>query len=129
MAIAVDVAHAEKRTENFRHLFCCKRRGRNSFLARGRDRPDPRQALTPALVLNGVLIVALALGVVGLRELAPEASPFVEVAVMVTLGGLTYAICFLYLPLSRLEGESERWKRLLHLPARRRISSPDSSPS
>lgn len=73
------------------------------------------RALTPAIILNMILIVVL----FALDHTLPatiRGHDLTYLAVMATVGGLAYALAFLYLPLAMLQTEQQRWKTKLRLP-------------
>ena len=71
-------------------------------------------ALAPAASLNAILGSVLFVldryrsGIVGDGE-------FTHLALMTSVGGLMYALCFLYLPIATLGAEQRRWKQKLRL--------------
>lgn len=77
-------------------------------------------ALTPAAILNLILIVVL----FALENILPAGIRNQDLAylfAMATGGGLVYALCFLYLPMASMQTEQQRWKlklRLAHKPVR-----------
>jgi O-antigen/teichoic acid export membrane protein len=75
---------------------------------------DYVRALIPAALLNTILAGVLFLVD---RVLPPglRASDFIYIALMAMTGGLAYALCFLYLPITSLQGEQQRWKTKLRL--------------
>jgi O-antigen/teichoic acid export membrane protein len=81
---------------------------------------DLVKAISPALVLNGLLAAALAILHTMIAEFRVVA-PALYLAAMATFGGLVYATAFLFLPLEALRTEADRWKkRLVRRPTRLR---------
>lgn len=72
-------------------------------------------ALRPALVLNSILVCTLYLVHHGMPDQVSASSP-VYLAAMVLTGGLIYALCFLFLPITALGSEQERWKARMRHP-------------
>lgn len=75
---------------------------------------DLARAFMPATLLNAILIGTLWLA----NHAIPPSIQSVDalyVLFMTTAGGLVYAICFLYLPISALASETARWKIRLKL--------------
>jgi O-antigen/teichoic acid export membrane protein len=73
------------------------------------------RALIPATILNSVLAGTLLM----IDYLIPanlRANDLGYVASMSTIGGLVYALSFLYLPIASLQSERQRWKIKLRLP-------------
>lgn len=71
-------------------------------------------ALAPAALLNAILAAVL----FALEQVLPagiRSHDLAYVGVMATGGGLTYALCFLYLPIGALQTERHRWKTRLHM--------------
>lgn len=72
-------------------------------------------AVGPALLLNGILVAVLfsvdAILPAGMREHSKVAYLFICTLV----GGLTYTLAFLFLPLPATKAEALRWKKLLRL--------------
>lgn len=72
-------------------------------------------SLVPGTILNGVLCLTLFLT----DQLVPEGlrlhGPALYLILMSAIGAFVYALCFLYLPISALAGESARWRRALRL--------------
>jgi O-antigen/teichoic acid export membrane protein len=75
---------------------------------------DYVRALIPAAFLNLILAGVLFL-VDHALPASLRASNFIYIAVMVIMGCLVYALCFLYLPFTSLRGEQQRWKAILLL--------------
>lgn len=75
---------------------------------------DYARALIPAAFLNTILAGALFLVDYALPS-SLRASDFIYIALMGITGGLVYALCFLYLPITSLQGEQQRWKAKLRL--------------
>ena len=72
------------------------------------------RALAPAAILNLALLAALLV----LDHALPSGirrHDLAYLAIMATGGGLVYALCFLYLPISALQTEQTRWKATLRL--------------
>jgi O-antigen/teichoic acid export membrane protein len=72
------------------------------------------RALTPAAILNMILVVVL----YALEHALPAGIRRHDLAflgIMATGGGLAYALCFLYLPMASLRTEQHRWKAKLRL--------------
>jgi len=70
---------------------------------------DLFRALAPAAVLSGLLLASLAVlnsQIVHLRT----SSPSIYLAAMIAVGGLVYALAFLFLPLRALTSEAARWR-------------------
>lgn len=72
-------------------------------------------AVGPALLLNGILVVALILIDVLLPAGTSEHSQLAYLVVNALVGGLVYALAFLFLPLPGLTEEALRWKQLLRI--------------
>jgi O-antigen/teichoic acid export membrane protein len=72
-------------------------------------------ALKPAIQLNVVLAIALAIGNLITQTLYPEASYALTLISLSLIGGITYSIYFLFFPPSPLKSESDRWRSLLRL--------------
>lgn len=75
---------------------------------------DLGRAFMPAALLNGILLATLWLA----ERLVPphvHAVDALYVLFMATVGGLVYALCFLYLPIPALAAETARWKVKLKL--------------
>jgi len=75
---------------------------------------DLARAFMPAALLNALLVVALWLA----DRLIPPHLQSVDalyVLLMTSVGGLVYALCFLYLPIPALAAETTRWKVKLKL--------------
>lgn len=68
-------------------------------------------ALLPATLLNGILVVGLALA----NGLFSGLHDLVYVVAMALTGGIVYVMAFLYLPLPALHTEQRRWKSKLGL--------------
>jgi len=75
---------------------------------------DFMRALLPAAILNTILACALFLVDYALPG-SLRASDLIYVGLMGGAGGLVYALCFLYMPITSLEGERKRWKIKLRL--------------
>ncbi len=76
---------------------------------------DSLSALMPAIGLNAALAVALAAG----SHVMPQivlTHDLLHVAVLGGLGGLVYALLFLFIPLPALQAEQARWRSLLRIP-------------
>lgn len=71
-------------------------------------------ALQPAALLNAILIAVLSLVHQFTGEIAQE-SQFIYLVITATMGGLVYALCFLYLPLDALRSEQLRWRTRLRI--------------
>jgi teichuronic acid exporter len=72
------------------------------------------RAVVPAVLLNGILAGTLFL----LEMLLPPSwieRDLTRIALMGVVGGLVYAVCFLYLPITELATERLRWKSKLRL--------------
>jgi hypothetical protein len=85
---------------------------------------DLARALSPALVLSGLLLVALVATHTVLGALGSVA-PLFYLLGMTSVGGIVYGTAFLFLPIRALESEQTRWKSLARkalgrLSARRR---------
>jgi len=75
---------------------------------------DLARAFMPATLLNAILIGTLWLA----NRVIPPSIQSVDalyVLCMAAAGGLVYAICFLYLPITALASETDRWKIRLKL--------------
>jgi hypothetical protein len=70
---------------------------------------DLGRALAPALLLNALLVVALA-AVHYLAAPWRQPNPFAYLAVMGMAGAAVYVPTFLFLPIKALESESARWR-------------------
>lgn len=75
---------------------------------------DYVRALIPAAFLNTILAGALFLVDHALPS-GLRTGDFVYIALMGSAGGVVYALSFLYLPISALQGEQQRWKAKLQL--------------
>ena len=75
---------------------------------------DLARAFMPAALLNALLVVALWLAD---RFIPPhlQSVDALYVLLMTSVGGLVYALCFLYLPIPALAAETTRWKVKLKL--------------
>lgn len=75
---------------------------------------DLARAFMPAALLNALLVVALWLAD---RFIPPhlQSVDALYVLLMTSVGGLVYALCFLYLPIPALAAETARWKVKLKL--------------
>ncbi len=73
---------------------------------------DLLNAAVPALILNTLLFLVLALAHWG-SSLHPAEHPAAYLLVMAAIGGMTYALALLYLPMPALRSEAERWKQLI----------------
>jgi O-antigen/teichoic acid export membrane protein len=73
---------------------------------------DMTRAVSPAIVLNGLLAATLGVLHFALADLRTNA-PAAYLLVMAACGGLVYAMAFLFLPLEALRSEADRWKRLI----------------
>ncbi len=80
---------------------------------------DTLQALTPALLLNGILAAALYLAELAVPRWLLERD-LLHVAALGSFGGLVYASCALTLPISALTTERARWRNRLRLPSAKR---------
>jgi hypothetical protein len=78
---------------------------------------DLGRALAPGLILNGILILAL----VTVHSLLPAnfslTHPGAYLGASILAGGIAYGSAFLFLPLSSLAAEAERWRKMLRLAA------------
>ena len=72
-------------------------------------------ALTPAFLLNSLLANILFIGDYFLLKYMPNIDGETYLIGISLLGAIFYALLFLYFPLSKLEEEANRWKRLLYL--------------
>ena len=75
---------------------------------------DLARAFMPATLLNAILIGTLWLA----NRVIPPSIQSVDalyVLCMAAAGGLVYAICFLYLPITALASQTDRWKIRLKL--------------
>jgi O-antigen/teichoic acid export membrane protein len=70
---------------------------------------DLMRALRPAIILNGLLAIALALVHVMMAG-QKTAAPVAYLVGMAAAGALVYMSCFLWLPISGIESESARWR-------------------
>jgi O-antigen/teichoic acid export membrane protein len=75
---------------------------------------DLAHAFMPAALLNAILAVALWL-TDHLIPLHLQSIDTLYVLLMAAVGGLVYALCFLYLPIPALAAETSRWKIKLKL--------------
>lgn len=75
---------------------------------------DYVRALLPAAFLNTILAGTLFL-VDHALPFSLRASNFSYITLMGVVGGLVYALCFLYMPIASLQGEQQRWKIKLRL--------------
>lgn len=73
---------------------------------------DLWRAVRPAIILNGLLAVALGVAHWILGELK-LASSIVYLLAMVAVGALVYAPAFLLLPVAEIESEAARWRQAL----------------
>lgn len=78
-------------------------------------------ALTPAIILNGLLFIMLAALDWALDRYFPDASQIHRLSYLVSIGGTFYAILFLFLPINQLKSESDKWKAFLLLKRNRAI--------
>jgi O-antigen/teichoic acid export membrane protein len=81
---------------------------------------DLLQALRPAILLNGMLALTLALTHMALAPYKAT-SPTTYLAGMAAIGSLAYAAMFLAMPVTGIESEAARWRNAL-LSVRRRIT-------
>ena len=72
-------------------------------------------ALKPALLLNGILMAALAITDRATPADLATQQPGAYLAIMALVGGLVYGSLFLFAPLATLAGESRRWRLKLRL--------------
>ena len=77
-------------------------------------------SLSPALLLNVLLVGLLLIVHLLLPSDFSEIRPFLYMLIMSATGGLLYALAFLYLPIRALANESARWKSRLRLPTAKR---------
>lgn len=77
-------------------------------------------AVGPALLLNGILVMVLFAVDMVLSAGSGEFSEAAYLVISTLTGGVAYALAFLYLPLQSLASESLRWKRFLRLAAQTR---------
>jgi len=75
---------------------------------------DYARALIPAAILNTILAGTLFLVNHALPS-SLHASDFIYIVLMSITGCLVYALCFLYLPITSMLGEQQRWKAKLRL--------------
>ena len=90
------------------HMFWLAKQSLNARWA------DLVRAFMPAALLNMILVVTLVIA----EQLVPSTIRAVGplyVLLMASVGGLVYAICFLYLPIPALATETTRWKIKLKL--------------
>jgi O-antigen/teichoic acid export membrane protein len=73
---------------------------------------DLLRAVTPGLILSGLLFAVLALTDAALGSLR-TGSPFLYLMTMSGIGGLSYTAAFLYIPFPALKSESSRWRQKL----------------
>ncbi len=73
---------------------------------------DLFRAATPALLLNAVLLVILALAEYIFAG-ARSANPWFYLLMMVFAGSVSYTCAFLFLPISALRSETLRWRRVI----------------
>ena len=73
---------------------------------------DLIQAMRPGLLLNGLLLASLAATNHYSGALSTDA-PALYMLLMIVVGGLCYGVAFLFLPISGLESEVNRWSGLI----------------
>lgn len=74
------------------------------------------QALLPAAILNSLLLsVLLVTDFFILSADYRATSPLGYLLIMIMVGGIAYGGAFLFAPISALESEAMRWKKLLRL--------------
>lgn len=71
---------------------------------------DLLRALQPAALLNGLLAAALGLAHLALGDLKSTSS-LAYLLSMAAVGALVYVPAFLFLPISAIQSESQRWRR------------------
>lgn len=71
---------------------------------------DLLRALQPAALLNGLLAAALGLAHLALGDLKASSS-LAYLLSMAVVGALVYVPAFLFLPISAIQSESQRWRR------------------
>jgi teichuronic acid exporter len=71
---------------------------------------DLLRALQPAALLNGLLAAALGLAHLALGDLKATSS-LAYLLSMTAVGALVYVPAFLFLPISAIQSESQRWRR------------------
>ena len=74
------------------------------------------RAVRPALILNLLLVAALALTHTFLVADLKADQPAVYLLVMTLVGGAVYGVSFLFLPVPELRSEASRWKSRMGLP-------------
>ena len=70
-------------------------------------------AITPALVLNTLLIAVLVLADRLFFHRYAEAFPGLYASSMAAIGGIAYAVAFLFLPIGSLKTEAAKWRKTL----------------
>ncbi|MBU4500848.1 MAG: lipopolysaccharide biosynthesis protein, partial [Gammaproteobacteria bacterium] len=75
---------------------------------------DLARAFIPAAILNTILLATLWLADRAI-PVSIQSVDALYVLVMAAVGGLVYALCFLYLPIPALVTETARWKGRLKL--------------
>lgn len=73
------------------------------------------KAISPALMLNGLLLAALWLANIVFLSRYAQNSPGLYALLMTGLGGMTYVAAFLFLPIQSLRAESAKWRGKLSL--------------
>ena len=71
------------------------------------------RSLAPGLMLNACMSLALLAGHEVLARHLDTSRSAVYLLAMSAIGALTYAACFLFLPIKAIESESLRWRTLL----------------
>jgi O-antigen/teichoic acid export membrane protein len=70
---------------------------------------DLFNALAPGLSLSGLLFAMLA-AVHYASDGLDDSRPAIYLSLMILAGGLTYLLSFLYIPISSISGEAQRWR-------------------
>lgn len=78
---------------------------------------DLGRAFLPAALLNSILVVTLWFTHVAIPTHI-QSIDALYVLIMAAMGGLVYALCFLYLPIPALAAEASRWKVKFRLAAK-----------
>lgn len=72
------------------------------------------KALSPGLLLNGVLASSCWLTDIGLVKLSIDVQSPSYMLIMATVGAVVYLLSFLFLPIASLQSEVKRWKKVLY---------------
>ncbi len=99
-------------------LYCSSRMYHLAASTIGAGFRDLFRALAPAIWLNTLLCMLLAVAHVLLFAPLREAEPALYLTGMAVVGTVGYLACFLFLPIEALAGEVGRWRTVLHVGVR-----------